>query len=67
MRVDAELSRSVVAELKGLSKRDVADFFRQLDLVCGAPVKNSEPFYDKEVSGYLLRRFSFGVGARYSF
>ena len=62
MPADAELSRSVVTELKGLSKRDVTDFFQQLDRVCEAPIKNSELFYDREVSGYLLRRFSFGVG-----
>ena len=62
MPVDAELSRSVIVELKALPEVDVADFFKQLDVVCGAPVKSSEAFHDKEVSGYLLRRFSFGVG-----
>jgi hypothetical protein len=62
MPADAELSRPAVAELKALSKPDVADFFRRLKVVCAAPIKNSEAFYDVEVSGYVLRRFSFGVG-----
>lgn len=62
MRVNAELSRSVIAELKALSKSDVTDFLRRLDVIRRAPIKNSEFFHDKEVSGYVLRRFSFGVG-----
>ena len=62
MHVNAELYRSVVAELRRLSQGDVADFCRQLDAVRCAPIKNSELFHDQEVSGYALRRFSFGVG-----
>ena len=62
MHVNAELRPSVVTDLKRLSEGDVADFFRQLDVVRRAPVKNSEIFHDEKVSGYALRRFSFGVG-----
>lgn len=62
MRVDAELSPAVMAELRTLSKGDTEDFFRQLRKVCEHPLRNSDVFHDKEISRYLLRRFSFGVG-----
>ncbi len=62
MRVDAELSLAVQAELRTLSLGDASDFFRQLRKVCEDPLRNSQAFHDKKISGYLLRRFSFGVG-----
>jgi hypothetical protein len=65
VRVSAELSRDVVSELKGLSAVDLADFHRQLELLCedpASPIKRSELFYDQAIGPYALRRFTFGAG-----
>jgi|GEM_PF-2418166 len=63
MYVDAELHPDVLADLKhSFSEGDTADFFRQLEIVCRAPIKNSDWFHDKKVGRYVFRRFSFGVG-----
>jgi hypothetical protein len=62
MRVNAELHAAIVEELRRLPEADVVDFRRQLEAARLSPIKYTEPFYDKSISGYVLRRFSFGSG-----
>ncbi|MEE8171052.1 MAG: hypothetical protein V3T70_10935 [Phycisphaerae bacterium] len=63
MRFRAELAPGVLRDMqRSYSQEDVADFFRELDRVCDAPLKQSQIYFDPEFSRYAYRWFPFGVG-----
>jgi hypothetical protein len=63
MRASAELHPDVVWYLQhACTPAEVVDFRRELERVCEAPIRRSEVFHDRELSRYVLRRFSFGTG-----
>ena len=62
MRFRAELAPGVLRDLqRNYSPEDVHDFRQRLKEVLADPINGSEMHFDPDFSGFVHRRFSFGV------
>ncbi len=62
MRTRIRINRAAAADLAALPEPDRQDFNRRLDEVVEAPITNSVPHREVDLTTYALRRFVFGRG-----